>query len=456
MKPLHTYLHQLLALPLLPLLPLLTAACTADDTDLLPPDGQPVAVDFDVYMGGQADTRAGLGGELTTANLADFGVYAYNTGTTPWASMAGSFPPDYMYNQHVLKNSDGTWGYSPLKYWPNGSGTANDDTGQGATQSRVSFFAYAPFVNLNITDLSQTNDPTDDPTSGITHIDACGHAPLITYKLASDYASQVDFLYANTNTDLTKQAVNGKVQFDFRHALAAIDIKVQLVYNLKEAPSAANPVKTKVYISSVALGGSAIHATGRFSLANATWSETSGSAAITIPTDQIAPALRGAAPDATIDAIRLAELNNWATHSGVTETETHLTNNAVATMIIPAGSTTLTPTLNYNFVTLDDDLALSTYTTVDAVTGDVTHRFARISNSVSASSPAITIEGGKRYTLLCRIGVETMEFGVIGVTSMEVAVTGVDDWDFPIRFYPRIDNYNIDDPKPRTLSEGDN
>ena len=434
----------------------LLAACSAGDTALLPPAEQPAPVTFDVYMGLTSDTRAGTGGELTTANLADFGVYAYHNGTTSWDSYTGSgIVPDYMYNQQVERLADGTWSYTPIKYWPNGSGTANDATGQGTTPHRVSFFAYAPYVSLNITDLNEKDDPTTDPTSGITAINACDHAPVIAYTLADDHAAQVDLLYANTNTDRTKPAVGEKILFDFHHALAAIDIHVQLVYNKKEAPSTANPEATKVYISSLALRGSNLPATGRFALADATWGTTDGTAAITIPADQIAPPLRGAAPDATIEAIRLAELNTWDTQPGVTETETRLTTNTVATMLIPAGSTTLTPTLNYNFLTLDDGLALSPYTTVDALTGDVIHRFARISNSVSATTDAVTLEAGKRYTLVCRIGVETMEFGVKGVTSMEAAVTAVEDWDFPMRFNPAVDPFTIPDATDKTLNEAD-
>ena len=45
--------------------------------------------------------------------------------------------PNFMYNQLVEKQQDeGTWSYSPVKFWSDNS-----------TTDKISFFAYAPYVN---------------------------------------------------------------------------------------------------------------------------------------------------------------------------------------------------------------------------------------------------------------------------------------------------------------------
>ena len=150
-----------------------------------------------------------------------------------------------MYNQQV--KWDGTtsaWTYSPLKYWPNDNGTADDKGATGTTTSKVSFFAYAPFAGNE----SDGTIPDDQKTSGITAFsanDVAGH-PTVTYKLAAD-GKQVDLLWgtaaegkiyetvtgtnvtvkkvsdaalAPTNLNLQKLKTGQKISFLFKHALA--------------------------------------------------------------------------------------------------------------------------------------------------------------------------------------------------------------------------------------------
>ena len=69
----------------------------------------------------------------TTSDLETIGVFAYFT--------HGNFnedaaTPNFMYNQLVGKQTDGTWSYSPVKFWPDNS-----------TTDKISFFAYAPYIN---------------------------------------------------------------------------------------------------------------------------------------------------------------------------------------------------------------------------------------------------------------------------------------------------------------------
>ena len=64
-------------------------------------------------------TRAG---DITTNNLKSFNVYAY-TGTD-------ESPEIFMNNVVVTKNSNNSWTYSPLAYWP--------------SKETVDFYAFSP------------------------------------------------------------------------------------------------------------------------------------------------------------------------------------------------------------------------------------------------------------------------------------------------------------------------
>ncbi|MBQ7414160.1 MAG: hypothetical protein IJV09_01835 [Prevotella sp.] len=143
-----------------------------------------------------------------------FGVFAYYTGSTPWATAEATATPNFMYNQQVTYSTD-HWTYSPVKYWPNDNQPAD---GSGATGSQahsyVSFFAYAPYSGAGLTSLSG-NTATEAPTVGYTWVNNV------------DPDSQGDLLYATPQTNLTKPDVSSVVTFEFYHALAAIEFKVR-------------------------------------------------------------------------------------------------------------------------------------------------------------------------------------------------------------------------------------
>ena len=177
-----------------------------------------------------------------------------------------------MYNQKVSSSDNGaTWTYSPIKYWPNEVGTLvddqNNDTSNDPASSKnekggnVSFFAYAPYVTLSQTDLTDGGIIAVNESKKLSETDKGNQKkgdPTITYKLGT--GSNVDLLWgtldasttgsnvlgtnnngvtgsstASENTyekailngatvaaDLTKQKVEGKVAFLFKHALAKV------------------------------------------------------------------------------------------------------------------------------------------------------------------------------------------------------------------------------------------
>mgnify|MGYP002622981482 CR=1 FL=1 len=243
--------------------------------DLQQKSDTPTPIQFGTYLGKTGTTRAGTAGQITTETLKTgthandgFAVFAFKTGTTAWAS-ADSPKPDFMYNQQVKwDNTNSVWTYSPVKYWPNGDDNANaannpSNTATEQSAQKLSFFAYAPYVDAAISETTSgivaINEsttlggtaPSTDPVSTGTGNQKQGH-PTITYSLKRtgtegsytydlSAASNVDLLWGekgqasyseasetdgtqtpsdNYNTDLTKFNTSEKVAFNFKHALA--------------------------------------------------------------------------------------------------------------------------------------------------------------------------------------------------------------------------------------------
>lgn len=174
-------------------------------------------ISFSVYSADFADTRAAsatgaastrsVAGNLGIEDLRNtgFGVFAYYTQTNSYT--AGTYAPDFMYNQKVVgKEGTTAWTYDPLKYWPN--------TTNGRDQY-VSFFAYAPYQQngdqASLLSLS-SNTYKGDPT--------------VTYTLSTT-GDNVDLLWGSNSdgtalTDLTRSTINSNIRFYFRHALTKI------------------------------------------------------------------------------------------------------------------------------------------------------------------------------------------------------------------------------------------
>lgn len=231
----------------------LFASCSSESDALSPnaPDAQPSngtsPIAFGTYLSNGANTRAGATGSINTTDQlkasAGFGVFAYYTQDKNYDADGESQTPNWMYNQKVSwDNTKSDWMYSPLKYWPNDNGTADNKGATGTTTSKVSFFAYAPFTGD-----AETGELVAGETSGITAFSAntaAGH-PTVTYKLRPD-GQQVDLLWgtaaegksyetvtgtnvtvgkvtdalAPTNINIQKLKTGGKIAFLFKHALA--------------------------------------------------------------------------------------------------------------------------------------------------------------------------------------------------------------------------------------------
>lgn len=220
--------------------------------------------------------------ETTSLKTVEFGVFGYLTtgafGTEstwdPTTPVQTNMAPNFMYNQELVWNAAGFWGYTPVKYWPNGNDVANGGANPSNTATQdntnpkyLSFFAYAPFTSIpaSPTDYNGATDGNaPDGNTASTPINAWytrdknesdGIVAMsknnetadmwVKYKMSTGNSKNaVDLLwavrgqhsYSQTdnatnnetnlgsvyNVNLTKQTVDEKVKFLFKHALAKV------------------------------------------------------------------------------------------------------------------------------------------------------------------------------------------------------------------------------------------
>ena len=181
-------------------------------------------IEFGVYLG--RDAKGSRGTIITNDNLTKFGVTAY---------LGLHNIQEFMYNQEVIKSADGSWTYSPVKYWPT---MEYIETGE----NHISFYAYAPHTN-DASDLITLNNKAH------TTVTATISLPTGTN---ADLTKMVDFV-ATTNHFERKTNGNGvsnKVTFNLKHEMTRINLKAQVSENVYGS-TAAN--KTKVVIRSLKL-----------------------------------------------------------------------------------------------------------------------------------------------------------------------------------------------------------
>ena len=370
------------------------------------------AVTFGVYAG-QSATKATYG-DITTANLqtsADgFSVFAYYTLDADWAS---TDTPNFMYNQQVRKidsyaaHSEANpsdyssarypsgWYYSPLKYWPNGQ-NATTYSQNPTSADKLSFYAYAPHIARS--DLG-TVPATGEGITGISANNATG-APTVTFTVPSKAEEQIDLLWAIPQLNLTKKGLNERVTFNFKHALAKLNFKVQAVVDAI-SPTTANLQddgdgsiehgETWILLESLDVTANGAK-TGTLTLdgtTNPNWTTPSGSITVQYTT---------------------ASFSSTATANGktgfkATETATEL-NSSVSPMIIPATVTSGNFTIIAKYWVITMDNALDGY-------------FSTVQNVISTTSTGdITFDAGKKYNITVRLGLNGVDFSAT-----------VTDWD---------------------------
>ncbi len=334
----------------------------------------PEAVTFGAYAGKAATKAAPIADVATLASQGGFGVFAYYTENSDY--VATTSPINFMYNQHLTSTDSGAnWTYSPIKYWPNNDAAHSNGA---TTTDKLSFFAYAPWVN-----------PTAYPAAGITNIPANTGTgdPIVTYTVATDPANSVDFLWSDANNkNLTKQSVTGKVNFTFKHALTRLEFVVKGVFDSTTDPGTDDvDSATKIFVNSLDITTTEkIPASGKFNLNTGVWSEKTGEATLAIAAANIPDALKTGG-------------------TGVTKTEASLLKANEYFMFIPNDAAqTYNFKINYTVVTTDEALNGSKSEVVNEIT----------------KSASIKFEAGKAYKIKLDLGMTTVKI------SAEVATWG--------------------------------
>lgn len=157
-------------------------------------------INFDVYLGRNASTRAGvtdidfLKGKEWNSGFGVFARYKHTDGTIS--------PLMLMNKEHVYwKNWKGDysdWGYENTRYWPN--------------EGTVDFYAFAPY-NPDVKLVSRNSNEANP-----TYIEFSSTAP-------------VDLVWANAKG---RTKTNEPVKFTFNHALARLGFDITANQDLEE------------------------------------------------------------------------------------------------------------------------------------------------------------------------------------------------------------------------------
>lgn len=190
---------------------------------------EPAAVGFSTYaLRSTAATKAGdsfVAPGQNFAQGAELAVYAYYHPNSTWAAetAAGTNKPDFMYDQSVVKQENGSWAYAPVKYWPNNYTDPID---------RLSFWAYYPRGAAGLSLYAAgTTTPYSNTTSGL---------PKVVFTQSTNPDNMIDLMMAAPQKDLYKTQThtvddatwsygaitNGQVLLAFKHALTLVEFRV--------------------------------------------------------------------------------------------------------------------------------------------------------------------------------------------------------------------------------------
>ena len=387
-------------------------------------------VQFGAYVN-RATTRAGATGTLVTSgadankgeiNLQDkgFGIIAYYTDDNLYSSI---YQPNFMYNTEVTYNSS-AWEYSPVQYWPNEFG--NNAISEGV--DRLSFFAYAPYVDVT----PVTGIVENDDASGIVGLsrNAAVGDPFVKYYVNLDPAQQVDFCWGvneagKPHVDLTKQGVDDQVKFYFNHALAALNVQIDAAFDELTPQNKDLAAGTRVYVRSVTFEGFVTKGAFNLNTTKATWYDLAGNnyidgGSVTVY-DGRTNGREGQSESANESPLGLNPgIIQTASYSdttidGVTKTPVNLFDGLASAPIyvIPSGQP-LRVTIVYDVETATNEL--SGYLS-DGVTHGTTVE-NKITKTITLNDgTAMKLEAGKTHLLKLHLGLTTVKFDAT-----------VDDW----------------------------
>lgn len=421
----------------------------------------PVA--FGAYLSRSVSTRAGYQGTMASDKLKSaaggFGVFGFYTNDEPYSASA---TPDFMYNQQVYWNDTyHVWEYFPVKYWPNSFG----ENAQSSVIDRLSFFAYAPYVEVDITSGLVKDDGTEDYQNvGITALsrNTASGDPRVKYSVSMDPRHGVDLCWGvaaslfqssvdgsgndvpagHPYINLVKPKINDRLHFNFYHALAALNVLIDTDVDVaSHADGELDHEETRIYVRAVTFKGfSARGALNLNSKADASvaplWTDINGrdkpdntpvtvydarrdgkegadgAEAVNETPTGLNPVLVQSKPYFDAEG----NFNASALTAGVTHTAVNLfdgDNDASPILVIPNGQA-LEVTVVYDVETIDPRLS-------GTLSDGKTHGSSienRISRTVTISGDDLILVAGKKYTVTLHLG----------MTSVKASAV-VADWD---------------------------
>ena len=451
------------------------ASCTAKES--LAPEtpevapvakADPVLLDFGAYVNRGIATKAGAVGVLqynqgeTQLIQTGFGVFAYYNNGELYNDMAR---PDFMYNQEITYDG-ANWVYSPLRYWPNEFGS----NAESEEVDRLSFFAYAPWVKVTPSTgiLLGYTDAEDDPAQstatgiiGMSRNTASG-SPLIKYASSLDATKCVDLCWGvaadnfsssvdgdnngvqagKPYIDVIKPKVGDKIKFDFKHALAALNVQIDAVMDAeKQEESDELDAFTHIYVRSVTFEGfttkGALDLNSEHSATSTTpnWFDLAGSGKLSLepitvydgrrdgkegvataeaknetPAELNPQIVQSEAYDVTMDneGFQFAAVTNSA-HPGVQKNPVNLfkSNNLTNPVYVIPTEETIKVTIVYDVETGDNTLPgyLS-----DGQTHGTSVESAITKEITLANGEPMKLDAGKKYTIKLHLGMTSVKF----------------------------------------------
>ena len=405
-------------------LPLLLWSCGAADTGAITPEGEPVPVRFDTYVAQSATSRAATQPlsnitDIASLRAVGFGVFGYYDDNKSYDSDKDT--PNFMYNQQVAWNTgDKAWTYSPLKYWPNETGSDESDS----RTDRLSFFAYAPYLKGDARLNFSANNAKGDPT--------------VTYTTPNDLGQCLDVLYATqpdgtTLTNLTKQSVGSSVEFYFHHTMSRLNFNVRAAFDEIAAGSNAKADNTRITIESITLetensDGSTtplFFTSGTLNLHTGVWTKapngSDGTPKIVLSGSALGTDVRDQGDKSVKDMLDADK------HiiPGVDNTWRNAGNGNGYITLLPNSSLTATaPKLKVTIVY---------YTTSDDARLVLSGGRSRVKSTVSNTLSGFRFERGKAYAINLLIGMTSVKFTV-----------QVQNWRDPITFAPMVEDWDND------------
>lgn len=354
-------------------------------------------VTFGVYTGKIATKAVSATdfGDITTNSLgkstnAGFGVFGFfsdnSAGSNDFVtSPSSNFTPNFMYNQNVKGNGDGSaaataWTYSPIKYWPNEYSTS---AALSAQVDKLTFFAYAPYVS------STAAAAADEGILSFSANNATGD-PTVSFKVPAADDEQIDLLWADASVsptiNLTKQELDGNVSFYFKHALSNLSLYPVAVIDASSIPAStgndvldgdgnSNPDAT-ITVNSITISGT-FNQSGTLNLRTGAWTSTPAASAQTVTYTPATP-------------LDVTDINDKA--------EADAGDPCAEFMFIPssAGAKTYTVTIDYD-VTYEDAALASALVVKNVIHKDI----------------SLDFEQGKKMKLYIGLGMTSVVFTAV-------------------------------------------